>query len=85
MNALLYVNIDQDIHQGKKNKVAPNEKRKQLHGFSYDENMANFEGFCWVISSSISILFLKSAIFVVSISLFLSKEKSVEPTFEDNC
>ena len=27
------------------NKVAQNEKRKKLHGFSYDKNMANFEVF----------------------------------------
>ena len=29
------------LGQGK-NKVAQNEKRKKLHGFSYDKNMANF-------------------------------------------
>ena len=31
-------------------------------GFSYVKNMANFEGFCWVISSSINLLFLKSVL-----------------------
>ena len=25
-------------------KIPQNEKRKKLHGFSYDKNMANFEG-----------------------------------------
>ena len=43
MNALVYVDIDQGIHKVKL-KVARNEKRKKLHGFSYDNNMANFEG-----------------------------------------
>ena len=28
-----------------KNKVARNEKQKNLHRFSYDKNVANFEGF----------------------------------------
>ena len=56
MNALVYVDID--IRE--KNKVARNEKRKNLHEFSYSKNMANFEMFCWVISSSINLLFLKS-------------------------
>ena len=30
---------------GKKNKVAQNEKQKELHGFLYSKNMANFEVF----------------------------------------
>ena len=34
INALVYVDIDQDIHKGK-SKVARNKKRKKLHGFSY--------------------------------------------------
>ena len=34
MNALVYVGIDQGIHKVKY-KVARNEKRKKLHGFSY--------------------------------------------------
>ena len=48
MYALVNVNIDQGPagHSlGGKNKVARNEKRKNLHGFSYDKNMANFEAF----------------------------------------
>ena len=44
MNALVYVNIDQDIHKGKM-KVALNEKRKKLCGFSFSINIANFEAF----------------------------------------
>ena len=34
MNAQVYVDIDQGIHKGK-TKLARNEKRKKLHGFSY--------------------------------------------------
>ena len=45
MNALVYVDIDQDIHKGKM-KVALNEKRKKKqHGFSFSINIANFEAF----------------------------------------
>ena len=44
-----------------KNKVARNEKRKKLHGFSYSKRMVNFEAFHWNISSSINLYFLKSA------------------------
>ena len=53
MNALLYVDIDQG-------KVARNEKRKKLHGFSYTQNIANFEAFRWNISLSANLLFSKS-------------------------
>ena len=44
MNALVYVNIDQGIYKVKF-KVALNEKRKKLRGFSFSINMANFEAF----------------------------------------
>ena len=44
VNALVYVDIGQGIHRGK-NKVAQKEERKKLCGFSYDKNIANFEGF----------------------------------------
>ena len=44
INALIYVDIDQGIHKGKM-KVALNEKRKKLHGFSFSINIANFEAF----------------------------------------
>ena len=59
MNALVYVNIDQGIHK-RKSKVARNEKRKKLCGFSYTLNIANFEVFRWNISLSANLLFLKS-------------------------
>ena len=42
--ALVYVDIDQGIHKGKM-KVALNEKRNKLHGFSFSINIANFEAF----------------------------------------
>ena len=45
MNAPVYVDIDQGIHKVKL-KVALNEKRKKLHGFSFSINIANFEAFC---------------------------------------
>ena len=38
------VDIDQGIHKGKM-KVALNEKRKKLRGFSFSINIANFEAF----------------------------------------
>ena len=44
VEALVYVNIDRGIHCNK-SKVARNEKRKKLFGFSYSKNMANFEAF----------------------------------------
>ena len=47
MNALVYVKIDQGIHKGKM-KVALNEKRKKLHGFSFSINIASFEAFLLV-------------------------------------
>ena len=33
---------------------------KKLRGFMYSKNMAKFEVFCWNISSSINLFFLKS-------------------------
>ena len=39
-----YVDIDQGIHNGKM-KVALNEKRKKLRGFSFSINIPNFEAF----------------------------------------
>ena len=38
------IDIDQGIYKVKL-KVALNEKRKKLHGFSFSINMANFEAF----------------------------------------
>ena len=44
MNALVYVEIDQEIHKGKM-KVALNEKRKKLLGFSFSINITKFVAF----------------------------------------
>ena len=44
INARVYVDIDQGIHKGKM-KVARNEKRKKLCGFSFSINIPNFEEF----------------------------------------
>ena len=59
MNALVYVDIDQGIHKGKL-KVALNEKRKKLRGFSFSINIANFEAFLSVFKLTKNPLFLKS-------------------------
>ena len=69
MNALVYVNIDLGIHKGK-SKVARNEKRKTLHGFSYTSNIANFEAFRWNISLSANLLFVKSEYSTRSLRVF---------------
>ena len=60
MNALVYVDIDQGIHKGKM-KVALNEKRKKLRGFSFSINIANFEAFLLVFKLTKNLFFLKSA------------------------
>ena len=57
--ALVYVDIDQGIHKGKI-KVALNEKRKKLRGFSFSKNIANFEAFLSVFKLNKNPLFLKS-------------------------
>ena len=44
MNAPVYVDINQGIHKVKL-KVARNEKRKKLSGFSFSITVANFEAF----------------------------------------
>ena len=59
MNAPVYVDIDQGIHKGKL-KVARNEKRKKLHGFSFSINIANFEAFRWTKKLISNLFFLKS-------------------------
>ena len=56
MNALVYVDIDQGIHEGKM-KVAQNEKRKKLLGFSFYINIGNFEAFLWNLNLSAKHLF----------------------------
>ena len=57
MNALVYV--DQGIHKGEL-KVALNEKRKKLRGFSFSINMANFEAFRRTKKLISNLFFLKS-------------------------
>ena len=59
MNALVYGDIDQSIHKGKM-KIALNEKRKKLCGFSFSINIANFEAFLWVFKLTKNPLFTKS-------------------------
>ena len=61
MIALVYVDIDQGNYKGKM-KVALNEKRKKLHGFSFSINMANFEAFWGVKKLSANLSFFKCAI-----------------------
>ena len=64
MNALVYVDIDQGIYKVKL-KVALNEKRKKLHGFSFSINMANFEAFWGVKKLSANLSFLKCGLSAV--------------------
>ena len=61
MNAPVYVDIDQGIYKVKL-KVALNEKRKKLRGFSFSINMANFEAFCRTKKMISNVFFLKSAL-----------------------
>ena len=70
MNALVYVDIDQGIHKGKI-KVALNEKRKKLRGFSFSINIANFEAFLSVFKLTKNPLFLKSEALVGIFSSFI--------------
>ena len=55
----VYVDIDQGIHKGKI-KVALNEKRKKMCGFSFSINIANFEAFLSVFKLTKNLFFLKS-------------------------
>ena len=52
MNVLVYVDMDQGILKGKI-KVALNEKRKKLLGFSFYMNKGNFEAFLWNLNLSV--------------------------------
>ena len=61
MNALVYVDIDQGIHKGKM-KVARNEKRKILLGFSFYIDIGNFEVFLRNLNLSAEHLFWMCAI-----------------------
>ena len=63
MNALVYVNIDQGIHKVKM-KVARNEKRKKLLGFSFYINIGNFEAFLRNLNLSANRLFWRCESFV---------------------
>ena len=47
-------------HVAGKMKVALNEKRKKLHGFSFSINIANFEAFLSVFKLTKNLFFLKS-------------------------
>ena len=60
MNALVYVNIDQSIYKGEM-KVARNEKRKKLLGFSFYINIGNCEAFLWNLNLSPNHLFWRCA------------------------
>ena len=68
----------QGIHKGKM-KVALNEKRKKLHGFSFSKNIANFEAFLLVFKLTKNLLFLKSAVAIHSNSQLLSHQVSILP------
>ena len=59
MSALVYVDIDQGINEGI-TKVARNERRKKLCGFSFSINIANFEAFLSVFKLTKNLLFMKS-------------------------
>ena len=48
-----------------KYRVARNEKRKKLHGFSYDKNIANFEAFYREKNFSKTLLFMRSVYYVL--------------------
>ena len=77
MKVLVYVNIEQGNYKVKL-KIAQNEKRKKLRGFSLSINMANFEAFRQVISSSIRLLFLKSVIwYYYCISIFMKSSTTL--------
>ena len=67
MNALVYVDIDQGIHKGKM-KVARNEKRKKLLGFSFYINIGNFEEFLRNLNLSAKHLFWRCGLTVNKIA-----------------
>ena len=56
-----YVDINHGIYKGKM-KVAQNEKRKKLRGFSFSINITNFEAFLSVLKLTKNSLFLKSGL-----------------------
>ena len=80
MNALVYVDIDQGIHKGKM-KVAQNEKRKKLLGFSFYVNIGNFEAFLWNFNLSAKLLFWMCEILYGAIFLSYFISESTKRTF----
>ena len=76
MNALVYVDIDQGIHKGKM-KVALNEKRKKLHGFSFSINIANFKAFLSVFKLTKNLFFSEECQGVV---IFIKKVYKYVPS-----
>ena len=58
MDVLVYVDIDQGIHQGINKVVQNNKKTEKI----CSRNMANFEAFHWAISSSINMISMKSVL-----------------------
>ena len=56
---------------------------KKLCRFSYSKNLENFEAFCWNISSSINLLFLKSGIIIpLNLYIFLHVFSNIYPIRE---
>ena len=51
-------------------KLCPEMKKEKNAGFSYSTNMANSKAFCYVISSNINPLFLKSAVMSTMFKVF---------------
>ena len=67
-----HVDIDQGIHKGKM-KVAQNEKRKKLLGFSFYINMGNLEAFLWNLNLSTKHLFWRCVYIDIVITLHQPK------------
>ena len=63
----IFIDINQGIHMWK-HKVALNEKRKKLCGFSLSINIANFEAFCWTKKMISNLFFLKSVVIIPSLN-----------------
>ena len=76
VDALVYV------YDSQKSKATQNEKKKKKFGFSYFKNMANFEAFCQTISSSINLLFLKSA--NIALYIIYPSKKKIASTRSNN-
>ena len=61
-------------------KVAQNEKRKKLHGFSYCKNIANFEAFWRGKNFSKNLLFLGSDVHLITLRVMYFFSRSELPT-----